>query len=244
MTQAQNVAELSSDVNSSGVLQPAGGGTGQTTAAAAFNALNPMTTTGDIIYESSPTTAARLGIGSTGQVLTIAGGIPSWATPTTTLPAGTVKQVVQAVSTTTYTYSSAQTWTSASSFLSASITPSATSSRILVIIQIGKVHNINGVAIRLTRGGSPIFIGDSAGSRPIGTISNVSGFNGDGNHSDGVNITYVDSPSSTSSTTYSFDSYSEGSGTTAFNRSINDADNTQEYSARTASSIILMEIVG
>jgi hypothetical protein len=54
------------------------GGTGQTTAAAAFNALNPMTTTGDIIYEASANTAARLPVGSNGQVLTVAGGIPSW----------------------------------------------------------------------------------------------------------------------------------------------------------------------
>lgn len=62
-----------------GTLPIANGGTGQTTATAAFNALNPMTTTGDILYESSPTVAARLGIGSTGQVLTVAGGLPSWA---------------------------------------------------------------------------------------------------------------------------------------------------------------------
>jgi hypothetical protein len=55
------------------------GGTGQTTATAAFNALNPMTTTGDIIYEASSTVAARLGIGSTGQVLTVSGGLPAWA---------------------------------------------------------------------------------------------------------------------------------------------------------------------
>ena len=41
---------------------------------------NPMTTTGDTIYSSSGSTPARLGIGSTGQVLTVAGGIPSWAT--------------------------------------------------------------------------------------------------------------------------------------------------------------------
>ena len=40
---------------------------------------NPMTTTGDTIYSSSGSTPARLGIGSTGQVLTVAGGIPSWA---------------------------------------------------------------------------------------------------------------------------------------------------------------------
>jgi hypothetical protein len=39
-------------------------------------------TTGDIIYASAANTPARLGIGSTSQVLTVAGGIPSWATPT------------------------------------------------------------------------------------------------------------------------------------------------------------------
>ena len=37
------------------------------------------TTTGDIIYASSANTPARLGIGSSGQVLTVASGIPSWA---------------------------------------------------------------------------------------------------------------------------------------------------------------------
>ena len=42
---------------------------------------NPMTTTGDTIYSSSGSTPARLGIGSTGQVLTVAAGIPSWASP-------------------------------------------------------------------------------------------------------------------------------------------------------------------
>lgn len=36
------------------------------------------TTTGDIIYASSANTPARLGIGSSGQVLTVSGGIPSW----------------------------------------------------------------------------------------------------------------------------------------------------------------------
>jgi len=40
---------------------------------------NPLTTTGDIIYSSSGTTAARLGIGSSTQVLTVTGGVPVWA---------------------------------------------------------------------------------------------------------------------------------------------------------------------
>ena len=42
---------------------------------------NPMTTTGDTIYSSSGSTPARLGVGSNGQLLTVAGGVPTWATP-------------------------------------------------------------------------------------------------------------------------------------------------------------------
>jgi hypothetical protein len=43
--------------------------------------LNPSTTLGDIEYRSSTAnTNTRLGIGTTGQVLTVAGGVPSWAT--------------------------------------------------------------------------------------------------------------------------------------------------------------------
>lgn len=40
-----------------------------------------LTTTGDTIYASSANTPARRAIGTTGQVLTVAGGIPTWATP-------------------------------------------------------------------------------------------------------------------------------------------------------------------
>jgi hypothetical protein len=44
-------------------------------------ALNPSTTLGDIEYRSSTAnTNTRLGIGTTGQILTVAGGVPSWAT--------------------------------------------------------------------------------------------------------------------------------------------------------------------
>ncbi len=43
--------------------------------------INPMTVTGDIVYGSTtatPSTPERLGIGTTGQVLTVSGGLPSW----------------------------------------------------------------------------------------------------------------------------------------------------------------------
>jgi hypothetical protein len=48
-------------------------------------ALNPSTTLGDIEYRSSTAnTNTRLGIGTTGQVLTVSGGVPAWSTPAAT----------------------------------------------------------------------------------------------------------------------------------------------------------------
>lgn len=57
------------------------GGTGQITAIAAFGALAPTTATGDIIYYNG-TNNIKLAIGTTGQALTVASGLPSWITPT------------------------------------------------------------------------------------------------------------------------------------------------------------------
>ena len=57
----------------------ANGGTGQTTKAAAFDALSPMTTAGDIIYGGTSGTGTRLAKGTDGQVLTLASGVPTWS---------------------------------------------------------------------------------------------------------------------------------------------------------------------
>lgn len=47
-----------------------------------LKALNPETTLGDISYRSSTAnTNTRLGIGSSGQVLSVSGGVPAWTTP-------------------------------------------------------------------------------------------------------------------------------------------------------------------
>ena len=74
---------------------------------------NPMTTTGDTIYSSSGSTPARLGIGSTGNVLTVSGGVPVWAAPaggssglnliSTTTWSGAASQSFNSVFTSTYT---------------------------------------------------------------------------------------------------------------------------------------------
>ena len=65
----------------SGILPIANGGTNASSAAAAFINLSPLTTAGDLIYENASPAPARLGIGSSGQVLTVSGGLPSWQTP-------------------------------------------------------------------------------------------------------------------------------------------------------------------
>ena len=55
-------------------------GTAQTTANAAIPK-STVTTAGDVIYATGSSAVTRLGIGSAGQVLTVASGVPSWATP-------------------------------------------------------------------------------------------------------------------------------------------------------------------
>ena len=84
--------------NNSGVLGNlsavpiANGGTGQTTASAAFNALSPITTTGDLIIGNGTNSATRLAIGTNGYVLTSNGTTATWAASTggvTSFSAGT-----------------------------------------------------------------------------------------------------------------------------------------------------------
>jgi hypothetical protein len=65
-------------VTLAGTLGISSGGTGQTTASAAFNALSPITSTGDLILGNGTNSATRLGIGTNGYVLTSNGTTASW----------------------------------------------------------------------------------------------------------------------------------------------------------------------
>jgi len=69
------------------------GGTGQTTASAAFNALSPITATGDLILGNGTNSATRLAIGANGYLLSSNGTTASWqpapAGGVTTFSAGT-----------------------------------------------------------------------------------------------------------------------------------------------------------
>lgn len=61
-----------------GVLPEANGGTNQSTY-----------TTGDMLYASASNTLSKRTVGSTGQVLTVSAGLPTWATPASGLPSQT-----------------------------------------------------------------------------------------------------------------------------------------------------------
>lgn len=63
------------------ILAIGGGGTGQSTKAAGFDALQPMTTSGDVIYGGTSGTGTRLAKGSDSQVLTLTSGLPAWQSP-------------------------------------------------------------------------------------------------------------------------------------------------------------------
>jgi hypothetical protein len=71
-----------------------------------LKALQPGTTLGDLAYSSATAnTNTRLAIGTSGQVLTVAAGVPSWATPSGSAVVGCMlrKSADQTISTSTFT---------------------------------------------------------------------------------------------------------------------------------------------
>jgi hypothetical protein len=137
---------------------------------------------------------------------------------------GHVLQVVNASYSTT-TGSSSSTY--ADTGLTASITPSSTSSKILVIVHqegLSKVTNSTGVDLKLFRGATELALFGGNAGQQYTTAWNFVG---------GAGITYLDSPSTTSSTTYK----------TQFSSTGNNA-NVYVQSNNATSTITLMEIAG
>jgi hypothetical protein len=153
---------------------------------------------------------------------------------------GAVLQVVQATKTNSFTTTSTSFTTPTG--LSLSITPSSSSNKILIFANIG--FEISGDAGHgygsIRRDSTDIFIGDTAGSRPRTTFAQN---NSGGNGSVAFSIAYLDSPSTTSSISYSINVRSSNGTTVYVNRSVRDNDGTA-FDGRTVSSIIAMEIAG
>jgi len=151
-----------------------------------------VTTAGDIIYRNA-TVPARLGIGTAGQVLAVNSGAtaPEWKT----LAAG--GKVLQVVMGSTATTASNSTTTPADTGLTATITPTLNTSKVLVLVAHQGCYKSgassqNALNLRLLRGATTIqqIATNLFYNTTVGEVS--------GN----VAAAYLDSPATTSATTY------------------------------------------
>lgn len=146
-----------------------------------------------------------------------------------------VFQVVSAAK--TDTFSTASTSFVDVTGLSVSVTPSATSSKILVFmdVKVGGANLVDFPGLRLVRDSTAIYVGDAASSRIQATF----GGNVLGDMMPSAVGIFLDSPSTTSATTYKVQ-MRVASDTGYVNRSDTDTNSASYY--RAASSITVMEI--
>ena len=182
-----------------------------------------------------------IAINGSGTVTGISvGGLPDGIVDRDTLAAeakGSILQVKQTIKTDTTSTTSLNTFVDISG-MSVSITPSSSSNKILVMVDMRLSANQNrNVAYRLMRDSTAIYVGDSAGSRTQGTGSMrlMSEARYDMQSETAI---FLDSPSTTSATTYKVQWCHTfgGSGDNCWlNRSYEDNDNDDRV--RGASSI-------
>ena len=165
----------------------------------------------------------------------------SAAIATTKLGAGAIAQAVSTTKTDTFSASGDSGFDDVTG-LSVAITPSATSSKILVLwnIEIGHSATGNSMLTRLLRGSTAICIGDAASNRQRALTGQTSAYSNSNNTTRGKAGSFLDSPSSTSATTYKLQIFSDG-GTVYCNR--DGAYDDQTYSATGTSTITAMEIL-
>jgi len=158
---------------------------------------------------------------------------------------GGVLQVVQASKTDTFSTTAGANSPATITGLSASITPSSTTSKVLVLVNFGQISasGDSTFAIFMFRNGTKINAGDAAGSRSVGSIAG--GVPGGGATWRGFSgsIMFLDSPSSTSAVSYTFSLGGNGSTTIYLNQDGRNTDIAYD-STRTPITINLMEIAG
>ena len=158
----------------------------------------------------------------------------------TNISAGKVGQVVSTTKTNTFSISATMNGSAGFSDItgmSVTITPSSSSSKVMVwaISRVGAPNHAN---VRLVRGSTAIAVGDTDGSRTrtgTGECYNL----GNSYRSMDSTIMYLDSPSTTSATTYKLQIACAS--TSYFNRTV--YDDNHLVGVRPASTITVMEIL-
>ena len=220
---------LSGNVNSTGIT------TATTLNATSIVGVNTLGVTTAYV-----TNLAGVGAGTSVQILS-GSKLVGLTTGSITYP-GAILQVVQTVKTDTFSVTGG-TLTDVTGF-AATITPSSTSNKVLVLVDVKVGSSVDyGISQRITRNGTAIYIGDTAGNRP--RLSNWTTLYaaGPGYNMSSQIISYLDSPASTSALTYKLQLASYGSNVSYVNRN-NQWQNTSEYDGSIPSSITLMEVAG
>ena len=161
---------------------------------------------------------------------------------TTTNPkAGNIIQVVQTEKSDVVSAQPNQTFTDISGF-TASITPSSTTSKILVTVMIFTVGG-DVVQLRLYRDSNSILQGDTVTNKLSVAAGRYQTNNSTGSNfygSEPMTLVKLDSPSTTSAVTYKMQWRTSSSTNTLYlNRNLSD---TSQYAFRTVSTITLMEV--
>jgi hypothetical protein len=151
---------------------------------------------------------------------------------------GTVLQVAQTTKTDTWTQSNSGGGDFDVTGLSVSITPNSSTSKVLILASISKGTYGSPV---IKRGSTTLIVGDTAGSRTVVPMSGIS--SSESNCPLTISYTYLDSPATTSSTTYKIsmrDNHSPVATTMYINRG--NTDNNEIYSYRATSTLTVMEV--
>ena len=162
------------------------------------------------------------------------------------LPSGSsggIIQVKQTVLDTVFT-SNSTSYTDVTG-MSVSITPQRSDSKILVMVTLRCAMNQSDrwSAYILLRDSQILFDGTAEGSRTQCSIWHIPFVGtGTGNTFGDKNITFLDSPASTSALTYKLQVKVQSGATAYVNRSMNDSN--ADYGPRTSSSITVMEVCG
>ena len=158
------------------------------------------------------------------------------------LPAGSVLQVKSTTKTDTFTMSGA-TLTDVTG-LSVTITPTNSANKIYVVYSLTAAgqNASGGVVFQLVRGSTDIAEGDANGSRP--RLTGSAPYIADPNVVNSIGGNFLDSPATTSATTYKLQVAASSTGSVSVNRSQSYANSASNYDGTFVSTITVMEIAG
>lgn len=174
--------------------------------------------------------------GSNARVMTLPDSADGTILTTTNPKAGNIIQVVSTTKTTSTSTTTSGSFTDISG-MSVSITPSFTSSKILILISLGSISSDAGVSVgfRLLRGSTAV--GNATNTTLQSGFTNIYGGEASTDkHIMSASHNFLDSPSTTSSTTYKLQ-WRNSSGTSYLNRYNGSSD-----SYNGSSTITVMEV--